>query len=161
MFDLTNPRWILVHRMGAVPGWSHRKLGRVHQYACTLIGNIEHRLIEEFLHWPWPLRLLRDHAVPVALRQEIKTNLANSCRQCRDELLTDPFFERVGGRAGIEAMGEDHEELVAIDHMFGRAKPSNQLSEILFARMGSSTTYRAGSYLKSGVFFARHVIGRK
>jgi hypothetical protein len=157
LVDLDDPHWIILKSVGG-DGWSPRKVERLFRCGMVLLGNVHMRLVETWEYWPWPLRHLRDPAASPAVKNRTKHRLRHTCSKCLEQGVTEPFFNAVGGAAGVVALRGYEADLVLVDRMFKRCKPSSQKCELGLGRMSSGCEYRSGGYVIRGQLCARPVV---
>ena len=156
MTDLDNKHWLIL-KNPAAGGWTRDKVELLFFCGATMLGNIIMRQIENWDQWPWPLRHLRNPAVPDCVKSKTKREYSRTCFWCREKLLTDPLFHKIGGAHAVLDMDDNNEELDVVDKMFHRCRASNQRSELQLGRPSSACSYRAGNYLKAGQLASRHL----
>ena len=155
--NLDDPHWILLRRSSS-GDWTPEKIELLFVTATTLYGHTAMWCVELFEDWPWPFRFMRQPHIPVHVKRDIIVRFSKTCNQCREDLMSDPMFVANGGEHGVLAMTENSDDIILADRMFGSARPSNQSSELRFARASGAVAYRAGGYVKMGQLAARHTV---
>ena len=135
LVDLDSTFWILVRRSSS-GDWTDEKVGKVFDFATTLLGHIILRMIEPWELWPWPFRFMGDPGISDAVQQGVLHRFANTCGWCREECLAEPLFVASGGKPGVLSLTAQYPDVRRVIRMMKRAKPSNQGSEWRFSRFG-------------------------
>ena len=94
--------WDLVLAADGHPGvWTAETRREVFSATVELMAELYWRVVEEYMHLPYPLAKLDDDRISNAEKQDIRMNFFHTCWFCRDEGVSDPIHAKLESEADL------------------------------------------------------------